>query len=511
MKGLKKTSYHLFSISLILVLGFVVRLISISQSNVMFGYDEVQDLILARRIVLDHDLIVIGKAIYGNPDIRHGVFSYYLMAPAIAISRNPSFVALWDGLFSLIAGVVVYYTVKSVFKDFRMSIVALLLFVFSSLVVAYSNWVSHPTFAILFVSLFYFGLWKIFEGRGWGYILSALSLGLAIQANLIFIYLIPIFCVFLIIYKARYPRPTTVLVSFVCFLISMSTIIYTELKFNFSGMRTILNFSKSFDEGGVPFGERVVSFLKNFIEIFSYNIVPQKPMLGFMIGIVFVMVIFWYFIKSGRQDKYRVFFIIFYLFSPALMLLIGYHDKPWSLMGILPAVSIAIAFVISKLRHKPLVVLAVGLILLFNFYEILSAKREKRFFLNIPKSSILSSQLNVIDYTYKSSDGEDFSIDAVSYPLYVNSYWSYNYPWYGIKNYGYMPSWSGSDQLYPFNTLSKPSSNEKYLYLIIDDTPDIPLWAKQEGKKYWDSKATLLEEREIDGFTVQKRKLISHL
>ena len=493
MKDLQKNFYLLFS----LVGGFIVRLIATSGHNLMFGYDEVTDLILTKRIALNQDLIAIGKAIYGNPDLRHGVLSYYLMAPAVIISQDPTFIAIWNGLFSLATAVILYFIAKSLFKNTNTGIVAAALFAFSYPVIGFSNWVSHPTFAPLFVSLFYLGLIKISEGSKWGYILTAISLGFAIQSDLLFIYLIPILFIFLLLFRPKFPGLKILLISALSFLTVMSSFIYSEINFNFSTTRTVLNFSGSLDASKVPIAERAVAFLNNYFAVFAANLIPQAPNLGILLAVLIVLVIIYY----------RKYFLIFFLFSPAIMLIVGFHAKSWSLLGALPAISLAIAFVISKIRLKPLMIIAVVLIVFLNTKATLTAKAESKFFISIPKSSVLSSQLAVIDYTYESSGGRPFSIDAVNYPLYVNSYWSYHYPWYGAKKYGYMPTWSGSDQLYPYSTLSKSTGDEEYVYLMIDNTPDIPSWAKEDGKKYWDERSGVMEEKEIEGFIVQKRKI----
>lgn len=513
---MKKIFYRLFNrrnlffftFFLIFVFGFVVRVINLNNHGLVFGYDEVEDLIHVKKIAQNHDLVVIGKAIYGNPNIRHGVLSYYLMVPGFLLfHQNPVGVALWGGLFSLLTGVVVFYIAWSVFKNFHLSLIAFLLYVFSFLVIEYSGWVSHPTFAPFFVSLFFLGLWKIFERKGWGYVLSLASVGFSIQSNLLFIYLIPVFLVFLLIYRPKLPSLKTVIFSGIVITLSLSTIIYTEIKFNFSGVKTILNFSGSFSEGKISFFERLKLFNLKIFELLSNNSIPQKNYFDIAVGILIVLVVFLYFIKSKQDGRKRVFFLLFFLFSPVVTLFLGYHDKPWTFLGILPALSLLTAFVINKLKYKLLIIPIVVLIIFLNIKMVFVKEGKSSLFTTMPQSSFLSSQLNVVDYTYNASFGKNFSIDAVSYPLYVNTYWSYHYPWYGLKKYGYLPTWFGSNQLYPYDSLKESSGKEEFLYLIIDNTPDIPSWAKSEATRTSNAKSRLLEEKEIGGFIVQKRKL----
>lgn len=513
MKNLRIDFSHIFKrnfiiyflVVSILILGFTLRAKSIESNNLMFGYDEIEDLIHVERIVFNHDLIVIGKAIYGNPNIRHGVLSYYFMAPgSLLFNGNPIRISLWDGLFNLSGGLVIYFLAKSLFKRTQTALITLTIYVFSYLIIEYSNWVSHPTFSLLFISLFYLGIWEMYVGKKYGIILSILSIALAIQSNLLFLYLIPVFVIFLIIFKPKYPDLKSIFISIFLFLITMSTIIYTEIKFNFSGIKTILNFSSSFDEGKINIFERFRLFLEGFFRNFSLAILPTNINLGILMGIIFVLIGTVIFFISKKEIKYKVLFILFILFSPAITLFLGFHNKPWSFIGILPAIPLLIGFIISKLKYKFIIFSFTFIIIVSNVYFVY-AKERGTFFLEVPKSSILSAQMDVVDYTYTSSKGKPFSIDAVTYPLYVNTYWSYHYPFYGLKNYGSIPSWSGSDQIYPYNTLPRSKENENLIYLIIDETPDIPSWAKNNAIKYWDSKTKIIEEKTIGGFFVQKR------
>jgi len=505
--NLFKKNWILLILFFVLVFGFIVRTYRISNNNVVFGYDEVEDLIHARKIAVDGDLVVIGKAIYGIPGIRHGVFSYYLLAPALLLfNQNPWAAAVWVGLFNLLTAVVVYFTAKSLFKNKQLPLVAATLYTFSYLVVEYSGWVAHPTFAILFVSLFFFGLLKAYKGKSWGYLVGSLFLGLSIQADLIFLYLVPIAVLFLVFFKPLLPKIRTIIYSFSILLLTLSTFIYTELLFNFSTLKAILKFSETFDEGRTSLINRLVLFSTNFFEVFSKSVLGKENNIGVLLAVFVVSLILFFLIKARRRDKPEILFLLFYLFSPAITLVLGYHDKPWSFLGILPAISIAVAFVISKLKYRILILPLVAILVFVNIDGLLRMGKKSGIFLTLPKTSILESQIKVIDYTYAASNGKSFSIDAVTYPLYVNTYWSYHYPWYGRKKYKYVPTWSGSDQVYPHNTLPKPDGREKYVYLIIDNTPDIPDWAKLEAKMNMDSKSILLEEREISGFIVQKRE-----
>ena len=58
----------------------------------------------------------------------------------------------------------------------------------------------------------------------------------------------------------------------------------------------------------------------------------------------------------------------------------------------------------------------------------------------------MDDQLTLIDQTYKTANGEKFSISTLTNPFGYNTTWAYLYSWYGKKKYGYIPHFFGPDQ-----------------------------------------------------------------
>lgn len=173
--------------------------------------------------------------------------------------------------------------------------------------------------------------------------------------------------------------------------------------------------------------------------------------------------------------------------------------KPKLRLGLyFPVVVMMSGYIFSRIKIPVLIFIVCSLLALGNL-----TKSTK--LLGEDESSILTNQLRVVDYTYKESAGENFAINSVTNPLYINYIWAYNYPWYGLKRYGYLPTWAGGDQLYPYDTLSKLVGNEKYLYLLIDETPRIPQVHKLLAIKWANERSVLEEEKSFGGILVQKR------
>lgn len=117
----------------------------------------------------------------------------------------------------------------------------------------------------------------------------------------------------------------------------------------------------------------------------------------------------------------------------------------------------------------------------------------------------MNSQIAAIDYTYSTSGGSPFEINSLTNPLYINAVWSYHYYWYGKNKYGYLPTWAGGMQLYPYDSLQQENGHEKYLYLLIDTTFRIPPQYKKNLIEWADKKSKILEEKNFGAIYVQKR------
>ncbi len=188
------------------------------------------------------------------------------------------------------------------------------------------------------------------------------------------------------------------------------------------------------------------------------------------------------------------------------MLILGYHDKPWFLIALPPAIALISGYTISKLKSLFLILPAILFIIGSNSAIILQRPQPAyQLFDNIYDStSHLDYQIQVVDYTYQKSKGEPFAINAVTYPLYYNGLWAYLYNWYGREKYGYIPGWLGGDQLHPYDLLPSSKKQEKIIFMIISETPRIPEVYKNLGKTWVSKNGKLIEEKKFSGFTVQK-------
>lgn len=501
-----KTVFILFCL---LIFGFWLRYQNIQPANIVFDFDQYEDLFYTYKIAVDHDPVIIGRAIYGDARIHHGVFYYYYnLLPFVVSGGNPLISAYWNSFFNAVTLLILFILARSIFGKILPGLIAALIAAVSFEFIKFSSWLTIDTVAIFLVPLFYLGLWSYHQGKGWGLILSSISLGLSLQTDLSFLYLFGIFLIFWVIFKPKLPTLKLFLITLLVGIFSISTLILTEIKLNFSGVKTLLNFSQTFEAAKLPLPERITLFIHDFGRQFSLNLFPQREDLGIYLAVIILLATIspLFFPKTSRQERTGIYFSLLYLFSLAVTLILGYHQKPWFLIGLPPAIALISGYAISKLKPVYLILLVAFLIIWGNSKIILERPNEsyKLFGSIYDSTSYLDYQLKVVDYTYQQSGGQPFAINAVTYPLYYNGMWAYLYNWYGKSRYSFLPGWLGGDQLHPYDLLPKAAGEEKIIYMIISETVRIPDVYKNKGKTWALQQGRLIEEKVLDGFTILK-------
>ena len=491
----------------IFFLGLGIRLYYIYPTNIVLGYDQIAQLISAKKIVDFHDIIIMGAATSGLEGLRHGaLFDYFTAIPYFLGGGNPMFIAYWYSFFNTLTVFVVFAFTYFLFRNSSAALISAFMAAVSYQMVQIAGWISNTTVTLFLLPVFFLSLWFYYKKEEWTLILSFALLGLMIQSQTLMAYYLAVIPLLWLIFRLRIPSLKIALMSVFSFTAAISTIIITEIKLNFSGVKIFLNFSKYLDESSVPLIKRFLLFGNQFLRVFSSNISPQYPKIGMIVGLITPLIIVYliFIKKTKKEERTSLIFLLTFLVSPILMLVVGYHDKPWTLMGLIPAVIISVGYIISKVIFFPFGLIILSLITYLNLSSVLDGHQKEVLFIKQEPSSTLKGQLAVIDYTYREAKREPFAINSVTYPLYYNTYWSYHYPWYGLEKYGYLPGWLGGDQIYPYNALPKASEKDKIFYMIVDETATIPDVHRSVGRKWGLKYGKLLEEKSIGGFTVQK-------
>ena len=501
---------------LIFLFGYLLRVWFLKDLALTFGYDQARDAIISQEI-LKGDFKILGPPA-STPGLYHGVFYYYLLAPAYLIGNgNPVIAAYWIAFLNASTVFIVFFLTYLMTKKFLPALISSFLFAISFEATQYATWLSNPTIGIWTVPLIYLGLWawtqplsNLPAGKAgatarqiiWP-IVTAIGLGLSIQSEIFLAYhAIPIIIWLWVSRREVTQRQFLIFVlSLIAFLSSM---IVAEIKFGFKSIEGIRQLAVG---GGTnlayanSLGDYLILYLNQIGRIFAFNSYPGN--IGY--GGIFVIVLAVYsLIKKDRVGM----FLATWLFSHITVVTLGGTSTPFLMVGIGPAVSLIIAYYLFlwwQKGHK-VATIAVLLILIFgNLSMIFRENLKGATLFAIQKDMLLAKQIKAIDYTYEKTGGENFSVNSLTSPLWINIVWSYLYKWYGLPKYGYLPTWHGKDQIGQLDSLQKDPLFVPNYFLILEPMGGIPPRYLEETINEEDAVSILMDEVYFGELRVQKR------
>lgn len=512
MKKLSAKSRHTkILLVLIFFVALVLRWLYLPKGAITFGYDQARDAFIVQQI-LNGDLKVLGPPVGGLPGIFHGVFYYYVIAPAYYFGHgDPIIVAYWMSFLNALGVFLVYFFVKKLTDQWFPSFLAALIYSVSFEATQYANWLSNVSLGILFVPAIYFGIWLWLKTKQTiGAVVTGLALGLSIQCNAALAYHgIPV--IFWLYVQRGLVNSKSLVLFFVSLIISMLSMIISELKFNEGGIAGLWYLFSSQDKvaNSVKFGEFLVNYFNQLGNVFSLNIFPLNPVFGALIGIIL-------YLRAGiilSKAKVNEFLTwptlllsapIGYIFALAF----GGGSTPHITVGIATLLSAVMGITIWQMfmKSKIFAIVFLVVILCSNIVKIVLENDQGQTNFAIQKGLVLSSEISAIELTYRLSEGGPFSISTLTSPLYVNTTWSYLYNWYGMSKYGYLPSWIGNDQIGQLgNNLEFASKDTRKHFFIMEPTYSIPELYINYSKGDQDSLSNLVSQTKIGQIVVQER------
>ncbi|MBL7036480.1 hypothetical protein ISR94_01340 [Candidatus Microgenomates bacterium] len=498
---------------IIFIFAFVLRIWFLKFDSLSFYYDQARDFLVVKQILSGN--IKIQGPPSSTPGLFHGVFYYYLLAPISFLAKgSPIAIGYWIAFLNSLAVFIVFAIANTAFKKPWLGVLSALLFAVSFESTQYATWVSNPTIAIWTVPLLYLGLWLWFTPRSsksevWvGPVLTAIGFGLSVQAEIFLLYhAIPIL-IWLYIHKKNISKKQ--IITFLAVLTaSVFSLILCEFKFGFGSISAFKSLATT-SGGNLAYtksvGDYLVLYLNQIGRVFALNTFPGN--IG--IGGALIIVLGVYSLLNFKKDKYPAFLAI-WLFSHITVVSVGGISTPFLMVGIGPAVSLILAFYIYKLyvnKSKFLAILFILIMVYGNLFFVFSQNKSGSTLFAIQKSMIISKQKAAIDYTYEITDGEPFSINTLTSPLWINIVWTYLYNWYGMNQYGYVPLWHGKDQVGQLDSLERVETPLKQSFLILEPMAGIPAMYLPIAIGEEDVDTMLLEEKSFGEIVVQSRTLL---
>lgn len=492
------TKYYKLVLVIIFFIALILRWVYLPYGAVSFAYDQARDAFIVQDI-LKGDIKILGPSVSGVPGLYHGVLYYYVIALAYhAGAGNPIIVAYFLSFISSLVIFAVFYLTYLLTNKYTPSIFSALIIAFSYEATQYSNLLTNASMGTWFVPLIYIAIIKVSPA------LLGVSFGLAVQSEVALLYhLIPI-----IIFCVKRFSSKQLITSFAFFILSTITMIFSEFKFGFTGVKGLIYIVTGQDSIGRS--KTLFDYLETIINqsglTFAYTIMPLNLILGGLAGFLVVIV-------SLMSRTYWSRILGAYIFSFVLALPFGGWNMKHILVGVAPAVAVIVSIFLWNFVKKSKVALytLLTLILLSNLFAILKNNINGQTIFPLQGDLVLANELKVIDYTYNASERNNFSISTLTSPLYINTLWSYLYNWYGFKTYGYIPTYLGQDQVGNLgNNLSKAQKDEFRHYYIEEPTYGIPQIYVQYARGDQNSVSELIESKYFGELRVEQREFLKY-
>lgn len=513
----KKTLYILLSL---IVLAFFVRLIHFR--HMTFGYDQARDAIMALEIWSTDPVKLLGP----STDIQglfHGSLYWYLISPGYILSDGDTLFVRFFQMITLLAVVpLTYFLAIKITRNRTIAIISAILSVFSFEAVQYSRWMSNPTPALLTVPVFFYGLWLSLQKKQVGLPIMFIAFTLSVQFQFFLLYLLPImiFAGFYIIFTKglRSLLTKSVVFPMIVGLLFLLPFVLAEARFDFQGLKALTGFFTSgrISEDGIDFIYKMTKFVNSLISNIHNNIIDINRSYAalYMILLAIYVALVALFRKSMRLP---VLFLIFWFLSPGIIYPVEENNAYFLNIGNMYPLLILTAMLVwdftQEMRSSArpyILTLLVGGMIASNVYLITTQNVHGEVLFSVQKHVDLEMEKNIIDWMYKESDGESFSVNTLTNPLFVNTTWAFLFDTYGRQRYGYMPFWAGDeiDERYAGYSISFSDQGfdiDKLMFLIIEPGPSIPNEYMVAYTLYENVRSEFLEEREFGSFRVQKR------
>ncbi|EKD90448.1 MAG: hypothetical protein ACD_31C00005G0074 [uncultured bacterium] len=454
-------------IILLLLIGFIFRLVMTSNGNFIFNIDNARDYVDVREMVVAGKLRLTGptSAIDG---FYNGPFWYYLLAvPFVLADGNPyggvvMMIVLWA-----IGG---FFLLKLVSRWGSIAIItAGLVWAFSNYMTLASVYSFNPHPVTFLTPLFIYLLEKYLVEKKGRYLIGTFVLaGLFFNFEMNFGVFTPVIIILsLLIYrKFTFLKRAEFWVGIVVFLLFLTPQVLFDLKHEFIMSKSIIKYLSANDGGAYNLAARFKLISDNFINTFIPTYFNQKNFVQLSLLIFFLILITQIRKKKIFDNKLVLISLIFILIPYIGYIFIPVTVNSWHLGAVCTATIILLGFIIGELNNLKKfgtltalsILVAVGYFSYLNLIDFVSNFSKPN---NDPSS--FKNELVAIDYIYQSSGGKNFKVYTYL-PSVIDYPYQYLIWWRGTRKYGYLPE----DYAYLPNKPKYIGSKEKF-----ENTKDI--------------------------------------
>jgi hypothetical protein len=461
-------------IAAIFIWGIALRAVEVINGNYLFGFDIGRDLLVARSIVEQYKLTLIGAEIGSGSAGINGVFQgpgyYYLLAVVYVLFRgNPYGALLTMFVFGVAGLILVYGTVRNIF-DRATAAVALFLTGISPLIVSQSRfiWAPHPATPLIILSLYFSYL---IPKRPVLYApLALLTAGLTYHFE--FAMTVPmilaIMIAMLLIYRIRDIK--TYLYSFGTLLFVFLPMILFEMRHGWMAVRSFLSYSVSAGPvGGDVWTLRITDHMGPYISsaansfVYEHGLLPQQAFTLLCGGLLVALIVFSW--KTKEKAKRQFFQFLLLLLVTTYISLLFLNNLIWDYYLIhthfiymyVFSYLIVISFKRYRILFVVLTIFLVSMIVSSAWRMMISYTYDIKDKGGVEK---IYGKKYAIDYVYKDAAGKPFSEFTFMAPIYTYPY-DYLFQTYGGQKYGYVPGSVKKGLVY---LIIEPDSSKPWTY-----------------------------------------------
>ena len=498
-----------------ILLALAIRLFP-GPDKFIFTYDQARDAFISRQIIENRDLKILGPSTEVQ-GAHHGPLYYYFLSPFYSLSKgDPNIALIFTLLINALTIIPLAFLTQKLFKNKAITFLSLLLFTLSFEQHSYARWLSNPSPAVFFLTIFQLGLWLILINPNhlWGWFLATLGLTAAIHHQLFLLFALPVaFSTILLL--GRFPRTfKPYLVGGITLLAGFSTFLVAELKFGFQTTKGFLNLLINTAASQETATEFLRAFLIRLSQVVMHNTLNINQPLGFAFFFFCLVIIVYFWKKLTKKDHLALSFLFILIFSQAILFLFSETIAAFITIGMATPIIILTSFCLVSLfkRQRFLALTFLSLIILTNLNKIISQNRLTTPLFAIQENMTLENEKKVIDTCYRLAESQPFGINTVTNPLFINTTWAYLFQWYAQEKYHFLPNWTGISQKGNLGSEVFPQDKKELeiQMLIIEPTYGIPkIWIEAAIKEE-DLHSRVEKEEKIDQFVVQIRKRLSN-
>lgn len=450
------------SVVLLLITTFFIRVYNLDKL-LGFYYDQGRDALVIWDLWHKGKLFLVGPTT-GLAGVLRGPYYYYLIAPLYLLGNgNPVVPAIFLVFTTVIAIAIIYWLGKE-FYNTTAGIIAVILAGFSFQLVMAARWLSNPTPMLLLSMILVWGMYKVTQGKKWGWPVIAAVSGLSLfnfgsSGELFYVSAIAIFAIWQSLPAGKagrnWPDLRNLIISILLFVLTFAPLVVFDLKHDGILQKGISNqfiAEKSFT---MPTKFLLEQRTKFYYEVFTTKLFPIRSILEIRLLIVLGVLFLWFLPGYFKNPKIKILLLL--MISPIIGLyfyqgndtvLYDYYMTGYYLIFIL-----LVALVLGsawKYKLGKLFVVYFLFIFLTNNFEFLKLKLTDNS--DGPNSISLVNEKEAVDWVYRDSAsfaGKDskFNVDVYVPPVISYSY-DYLFLWQGTTDYKKNPDTDRVNLLY---------------------------------------------------------------